>query len=223
MQIKVVRHAPSEANEGIVDANLIGDHKVRITPEGHSASIALGYVMADFIQQALKYRSPYVRTRQTADAMMEGAARSPQWVSPKFPKFYEDPRLREVEWGLGVHEPDYWEKIERMKQEYGSFYIRRHNGESCADCYDRCAAFVGTMVRQINRKSAQKVLIVSHGLTIRCLVASFMHLSVEEFETLRNPHNLDVITITDEGEQGLWAEPQFTCGKWFVSGLRILS
>jgi len=217
MQIKLVRHAKSQANAGIVNANVVGDHSVDITDDGWDASVDLGRREAPFLVSCLKYRSPYKRTRRTLDGMMQGFHLTDLSNQLNCKRIYEDPRLREVEWGLGNDDPDYWEKVERMKEEYGSFYVRRPGGESCADCYDRCAAFIGTMMRQIARKSASKVLIVSHGLTIRCLVASFMHLTIEEFESLRNPQNLDVITIADID----LPETQFRCGRWSVTGLRL--
>ena len=40
-----------------------------------------------------------------------------------------------------------------------------------------------------------KVLVVSHGLTIRCFVMRFLHLTVEEFNTLVNPNNGDIIML----------------------------
>ncbi len=220
MIIKLVRHARSLANEGIVIANVVGDHNVDITDDGWLKSVHLGKQLAPFMVSCLKYRSPYKRTRRTLDGMMEGFHQTELSGLLQCDRIYEDPRLREVEWGLGNGDPEYWEKVERMKEEYGSFYVRRPGGESCADCYDRCAAFIGTMMRQIGRKLAKNVLIVSHGLTIRCLVASFMHLTVEEFELLRNPLNLDVITIQDTPPTAE-SNIQFTCGRWGVEGLRL--
>ncbi len=244
MRIKLVRHAQSESNIGQVNASMVGDHNVDLTEEGHLTSIDLGRELVDFLipshlllspktlawQYAIKgvcqsdslhYCSPYKRTRRTLEGLRIGAANviaerhltEMKWQH----KIYEDPRLREVEWGLGIDDPDYWTKIEKMKKEYGSFYIRRPNGESCADCYDRCAAFIGTMMRQIERKKATKVVIVSHGLTMRCFVACFMHLTVEQFESLRNPLNCEVITLSNEVD----LDPQFTCGSWAVEGLRF--
>lgn len=63
------------------------------------------------------------------------------------------------------------------------------------------------------------VLIVTHGLTIRCFVMRFMHLTVEQFENLANPKNCDIITI--EPALYMTEKPQFVSGKWGVSGLRF--
>ena len=64
----------------------------------------------------------------------------------------------------------------------------------------------------------RNVLIVSHGLTIRCFVMRFMHLSVEQFESLANPQNCDIITIA---HKEYIEDPQFTSGRWAISGLRF--
>jgi broad specificity phosphatase PhoE len=62
------------------------------------------------------------------------------------------------------------------------------------------------------------VLIVSHGMAIRCFVMRFLHLKVEDFERMRNPWNGSVITI-DEWKN--LENPVFTQGKWGVEGLKL--
>ena len=59
---------------------------------------------------------------------------------------------------------------------------------------------------------------VSHGLTIRCFVMRFLHLSVEEFDILGNPSNCDVVTLADKNSL---ADCQFASGRWGVSGLKL--
>jgi broad specificity phosphatase PhoE len=75
-------------------------------------------------------------------------------------------------------------------------------------------------MRQIIRKGIGRVLIVSHGLTLRCFVMRFLHLSVEQFEAINNPSNCDVITLADKNTI---ESPQFTWGTWGVTGLRMVS
>jgi broad specificity phosphatase PhoE len=73
-------------------------------------------------------------------------------------------------------------------------------------------------MRQAERKSADRVLIVTHGLTIRCFVMRFLHLSVEQFDSLANPANCDVITLADRADL---EDPLFVSGRWGVTGLRV--
>jgi broad specificity phosphatase PhoE len=74
------------------------------------------------------------------------------------------------------------------------------------------------MMRQVERKRAERVLIVTHGLTIRCFVMRFLHLSVEEFDSLANPRNCAVVTIADRSTLD---GAQFTSGRWGVDGLAL--
>lgn len=45
----------------------------------------------------------------------------------------------------------------------------------------------------------------------------FLHLTVEQFDQIANPHNADIVTLAP------WKtlkSPQFTSGRWGVEGLR---
>lgn len=61
------------------------------------------------------------------------------------------------------------------------------------------------------------MLIITHGLTIRCFVMRFLHLTVEQFDTMDNPANCDIITL---GPKEVVEQPLFCSAKWGVSGLR---
>ena len=212
--IKLVRHGQSRSNVGEVDATWHGDHLVTLTPKGEvqgtRAGVAIGY---DFASGALMYQSPHRRTRQTMHNLLAGA-------SCQSCRVYEDPRLREVEWGFNQPE-NHGDFVDEMQETHGRFYYRMDGGESPADCFDRISTFLETLMRQVERKNANRVLIVSHGTTIRTFVMRFMHLTVEEYENIRNPKNCDIITIADEGLGD--TEQQFQTGKWGVSGLLLRS
>lgn len=207
--IKLVRHGLSESNTGKVKPELIGDFRVKLERKGIYQAKAVGKLIgADFIKESLLYRSPYQRTRQTMDHLVKGAGLDLDDV-----RIFEDPRLREVDTGY----EDY-ESQQKKRDQFGWFYYRYAGGESPADCFDRVATFLDTFYRQIERKGATSGLIVSHGLTIRCIVMRFLHLSIEEFESLRNPDNCDVITIAHLDQL---TNPQFVSGNWGVEGLKL--
>ena len=105
-------------------------------------------------------------------------------------RVYEDPRLREVEHGYTDVRAQ-----EALRRTHGWFYYRFEGGESPADCYDRTAGFLESMMRQKDRKKASQVLIVTHGLTVRCFAMRFLHLRVEDFDRMLNPANCDIITM----------------------------
>lgn len=212
LTLKLVRHGQSQANTGEVDPQLIGDFRVPLSGAGvEQARAAGGRIGADFLAGALIYTSPYLRARQTLKALFEGAglAIDPQDAA----RVYEDPRLREVDHGYGDIKSQ-----QELRERHGWFYYRYSGGESPADCYDRTSGFLEGMMRQVSRKECRRVLIVSHGLTLRCFVMRFLHLSVEQFEAIHNPHNCDVITLTDKTTLD---NPPYTWGYWGVAGLRL--
>lgn len=210
LAIKLVRHGESEANIGRVLTHEVGDHAIPLSERGWEQAREAGRMLgADFIDGALVYSSPYLRARETLVGIYEGCGVPDE----RRRRLYEDPRLREVEHG---YEPT--EAQEELRKRHGSFYYRFRGGESPADCYDRTSSFLESMMRQIERKQASRVLIVTHGLTIRCFVMRFLHLSVDEFDSLANPANCDVVTLGDKSELPL---SQFASGRWGVTGLKL--
>ena len=234
MIIKIVRHGQSEVNAKVVPHGSIGDHLVDLTAVGEQQAAEAGPIIgADFFHHALVYRSPYLRARRTTDILMGSIADQIRHVrSPRgLPKIYEDPRLREMDHGY-----DDVTAQEIMRKKHGWFYYRFAGGESPADCYDRCCHFLESMMRQVSRKrgpngSDPNILIVCHGMTMRCFASRFMHLTPEQFETIANPKNCDIYTIaltgTFTGQEKkrfhyqVEGEPQFTSGKWGIMGLKF--
>ncbi len=211
--MKLVRHGESEANVGRMMAHEVGDQGIPLSALGKEQARAVGRTIGgDFVDGALVYSSPYRRARETLHELHEGCGLPPPSLRRGL---YEDPRLREVEHGYEPAEPQ-----EELRKTHGWFYYRYRGGESPADCYDRTSSFLESMMRQVERKQAARVLIVTHGLTIRCFVMRFLHLSVEEFDMLANPANCDVITIADCTTLDA---PQFTSGRWGVVGLKLRS
>jgi broad specificity phosphatase PhoE len=213
LTMKLVRHGESDANTGKVQTHEVGDHAIPLSERGKEQARIVGRKIGrDFVEDALVYTSPYRRTRETLVGIYEG-------VDLPMPEHrggrYEDPRLREVEHGYESASAQ-----EELRKTHGWFYYRFRGGESPADCYDRTSSFLESMMRQVERKQAERVLIVTHGLTIRCFVMRFMHLFVEQFDALANPANCDVITIAErqflEGEDVV-----FTSGRWGVTGLNL--
>ncbi len=211
--MKLVRHGESEANTGRVLAHEVGDHAIPLSERGWEQVREVGrHLGPAFLDGALAYTSPYRRARETLEGIYEGAGLArPERRSG----FYEDPRLREVEHGYEPTEPQ-----ENLRKTHGWFYYRFRGGESPADCYDRTSSFLESLMRQVERKQADRVLIVTHGLTIRCFVMRFLHLSVEEFDSLANPMNGAVITLADATNL---PDCQFPSGRWGVSGLTLRS
>lgn len=208
--IKLVRHGESDSNLQRVTHLEVGDHAIALSEHGWSQARAAGVALgAEFLRDALVYVSPYRRTRQTLEGILAGSG----LAASDAPRTYEDPRLREVEHG---YEPI--QEQQELRHRHGWFYYRFQGGESPADCYDRTSSFLESMMRQVQRKSVARVLIVTHSLTIRCFVTRFLHLSVECFDSLAGPRNCEVITLAPRQHI---ADPLFSSGRWAVSGLRL--
>jgi len=208
--IRLVRHGESAANVGLYDPQTEPDFLVPLTERGHGQARAVGTALGrETLASGLLYSSPYLRARQTLRSILDGAGFSDD-ERPGL-RIYEDPRLREVDHGYESVEAQ-----EALRARHGWFYYRFKGGESPADCFDRTSSFLESMMRQVERKNARHVLIVTHGLTIRCFVMRFLHLSVEEFDALANPTNCGVITIGPKDSIG---ECLHTRGEWGVSGL----
>lgn len=207
LTIKLVRHAESEQNTGRMSTLDVGDHAIPLSERGREQARAVGASIGkEFVEGALVYTSPYKRTRETLQNIFDGAGATA--------RVYEDPRLREVEHG--------YEDVaaqEELRKVHGWFYYRFRGGESPADCYDRASGFLESMMRQAERKQADRILIVTHGLLIRCFIMRFMRLSVEQFDSLANPGNCDVVTLGDREE--MKDDCMFTSGNWAVRGLAL--
>lgn len=210
--IKLVRHGESEANTGAFDPQSQGDFRTALTERGHAQAREAGEAIgAAFMRRALLYVSPYARTRETLDALLEGAAAQREASLG----LYEDPRLREMDHGYSDVAAQH-----AMRARHGWFYYRYQGGESPADVYDRISSFLESMMRQVERKHATKVLVVTHGMAIRCFVMRFLRLSVEDFERMENPSNASVVTIAPADElEGFSLEH----GPWRVAGLTLRS
>jgi broad specificity phosphatase PhoE len=214
LTIKLVRHGESEANAGRVTSQDVGDHEIALSEHGHAQAKEAGRLLGpDYLAGSVIYCSPYRRTRQTLGSLLEGAGAEEGSDLRAELRIYEDPRLREVEHGYDPVPPQ-----EDLRKRHGWFYYRFRGGESPADCYDRTSSFLESMMRGAERRLTDRILIVTHGLLIRCFVMRFLHLSVEEFDALANPENCGIVTLADKGTL---SDAQFTSGRWGVTGLPL--
>ena len=208
MTIKLVRHGQSLANTRAALPHVSGDAGIGLTELGKQQAIAVGETLGqDYLKDAVIYSSPYERARETTKLLLQGAGLE------NTVKVYEDPRLREVERGY-IEEGDQF----ALRKIHGWFYYRHNGGESAADCYDRTSAFLESLMRGAERRRAQRSLIVAHGMTIRCFVMRFLHLKVEQFVSMADPGNCNIVTIAPIAEL---TDPVFQTTRWGVTGLKL--
>jgi broad specificity phosphatase PhoE len=198
-KIFLIRHGESTGN---VDRSIYEhtpDWKVELTDKGKTQARdvseiiynALEYTLQSFIRVHV-YSSPWIRARQTAEPLIHQLkCLDPDIIQYKY---YEDPRLREQDWG-NFPKPGATLDLKKERNKYGPFFYRFPNGESGADVYDRISTFLETLHRDFE-KNPTHVVVFTHGFTMRCFLMRWFHWSVEEFETIKNPINGHIYTMT---------------------------
>lgn len=186
-RIILVRHGESEANVDPTVYAHVPDWRIALTEQGVAQARAAGRLIAGLIGDGAfgVFSSPYVRTEQTKNALLEGIGRVPVFD-------YQDPTLREQEYG-NMPPTDENEANRAFRKQFGYFFYRFPEGESCADVYDRMALFLDSLHRRFDRPSCpENVIIVSHGTAIKCFLARWYHWSIAHFESIGQLPNCHV-------------------------------
>lgn len=156
------------------------------------------------------FSSPYVRTEQTKNAMLEGIGRALVFD-------YQDPTLREQEYG-NMPPTDENEANRAFRKRFGYFFYRFPEGESCADVYDRMALFLDSLYRRFDRPSCpESIIIVSHGTAIKCFLARWYHWSIERFESIGQLPNCHV-SVMRQCDGSFVLEEPFAKGSTLIEG-----
>jgi broad specificity phosphatase PhoE len=209
MRILLVRHGESMGNVDPLIHATTADHAVPLSPLGADQAREAGRAVAAYYKQELgderphvrMWVSPYKRTRQTADAVMETAG-------PCITDRVEHILLCEQQFGLfdGVPEPELPERFPAEFSYYdmqcrfgGKFWARMPQGESRFDVAQRIHQAFGTFHRDALEHGIREIVVICHGVTMRAFVMMWCHLSPEWFEAEQNPANCS-IRIIDGGE-----------------------
>jgi 2,3-bisphosphoglycerate-dependent phosphoglycerate mutase len=215
IRIFLVRHGQSEANLDKSVNTRVPDHGITLSAEGLQQAREAG----DFLSQQFSdpnpnrrlriLCSPYTRTRQTS-AGIEGALDSRGIAFDK----REAIELRELEFGLFDGIPD--EQLPVLyPREYGHYQKHLHFegeffapmplGESRCQVAERVKGVFGTILRDSTadrERPITDVIVVSHGVTIRCFRMQWMHYPWEWFGQQSNPWNCSVQLIEGVANQG---------------------
>ncbi|CAG8542355.1 1039_t:CDS:2 [Paraglomus occultum] len=190
--IILIRHGQSEANVDITIHRTVPDHQINLTELGVQQATRAGQKLLDLLRpddNVHFYISPYSRARQTFKHMAKALDRN-RW------RCYEEPRLREQDWGNFQFPPEEMKRIKKEREKYGHFFYRIPYGESGADVYDRISTFQETLHRAFAEPDFPSVLvIVSHGLLVRLFAMRWYHWSVEYFESLENLHPCEFVIM----------------------------
>ncbi|KAK3673298.1 hypothetical protein LTR78_006843 [Recurvomyces mirabilis] len=216
--ILLIRHAQSEGNKNREVHQMIPDHRVKLTDEGRLQAEDAGCRLRALLKpdDTLQiYTSPYRRTRETTEGILktltarydpddpDADASSPSPFSRTKIKVYEEPRIREQDFGNFQPNGGEMERMWRERADYGHFFYRIPNGESAADAYDRISGFNESLWRQFGEADFPSVcVLVTHGLMTRVFLMKWYHWSVEYFEDLRNINHCEFIVMRKREESG---------------------
>lgn len=208
MKIFLIRHGESIMNTHENHEEL-PDHSVHLTQKGREQADHAGLFLKTYIEESdvdlSKSRlwvSPYKRTRETAELINHHM---------RVTNILEDFRLVEQQYGLfdGLRDHEIPEKypnehafFERTLQFQGKFYARYPQGESAFDVAVRIKSFIGSMVRDYEKQGIENVFIVSHGLTTRIILQSWLKHSPEWLVSQSNPKNCSVRLIHEKEDKG---------------------
>jgi len=188
--IILIRHGESEGNVDKTVYSKVPDYAIYLTENGKIQAKEAGKKLKEIIKSESYgcYYSPYFRARQTMDI----AIKQLDGIDCKFKK--EEIRIREQEYSgklrTGRHDDD------KDRDEYGKFFYRQTGGESPADVWDRISDFIGALHRDFTKSNYPSAcLIFAHGMTNRVAIMKFLHFTVEEFETWKNPKNGEIYIL----------------------------
>lgn len=232
-ELFLVRHGLSESNLDLAINRRMPDHAIELAPEGHRQAEKAGKKLAEHLarqrdqllkafpereDQIAKIRllvSPYVRTRQTAAEINKGLDREGLIYSQ-----CETLATREQSFGLFDGIPDAELSVlfplehahyKKHSDFSGEFFAPMPMGESKAMVADRVRDCFGTILRDMSSDDpVTSMIIVSHGVTIRCFRMEFHHRAWQWCEKEPNPENCAITRI--HGTQGNWSEEQFFAG-----------
>jgi 2,3-bisphosphoglycerate-dependent phosphoglycerate mutase len=208
MRILLVRHGESLGNVDRVVHATTADHAVPLSDRGLEQAREAGRWLAAYLgrvggegSHVRLWVSPYLRTRQTADALQETAG---AWITDRV----EHVLLCEQQFGLfdGVPEEELAARLPREFAHYdmqcrfgGKFWARMPQGESRFDVAQRIHQAFGTFHRDAVAHGIRDLVVICHGVTLRAFVMMWCHLSPEWFEQEPNPRN-GAIRLIDRGE-----------------------
>ncbi|KAK1072187.1 hypothetical protein LTR74_002761 [Friedmanniomyces endolithicus] len=213
--IILIRHAQSEGNQNREIHQIIPDHRVKLTETGWQQAEGAGRRLRALLKpdDTLQvFTSPYRRTRETTEGILrtltarhdpDDTDSTPSPFSRNNIKVWEEPRLREQDFGNFQPCSAEMERMWRERADYGHFFYRIPNGESAADAYDRVSGFNESLWRQFTDDDFPSVtVLVTHGLMTRVFLMKWYHWSVEYFEDLRNINHCEFITMKRNDDNG---------------------
>ena len=98
--------------------------------------------------------------------------------------------------------PDEHAHYKKQEDFEGRFWARMPMGESRWDVALRVHQAFGTWHRDAERHNINNIIVVTHGVTARCIVMRWLHLSFDWIENERNPKNCSIRLIEHNEDKG---------------------
>jgi len=219
-KVIMVRHGQSAGNVAQHLYSEMPDNSIPLTDFGWEQARMAGKALKDSIitpgETVHFIVSPYVRTMETFHGMVSA------WCDPMAPEFrhildkterrrawyqrlhecgitwHEDPRIREQDFG-NYQDVELIQRYKRERERFGVFYYRFQNGESGTDVFDRISTFLDSLWRAFDTCRYQNCVLVTHGISIRVLLARYFRYSVDQFHELANPKNCEMVMLHHDG------------------------
>ena len=144
--------------------------------------------------------SPYVRTMETFHGLASAwcdpevdfghiedeATKLEYWYAELACRgltWHEDPRIREQDFG-NYQDVATMQKAKKERFKFGAFYYRFSDGESGSDVFDRVSTFLDSLWRSFDFNRSQNYVLVTHGISIRVLLARYFRYSIDQFHMM---------------------------------------
>ncbi|MCB9988248.1 MAG: phosphoglycerate mutase family protein [Rhodospirillales bacterium] len=209
MRIFLARHGYSEGNDNLDNYKLRSDARISLMDKGWQQAFSAGEFIRNYCEEhdippPRLWMSPFQRTRETTSGIIYGANGF----------FQERPRveesLTEMDFGdFSAYHSDQerrekmpWvaEAFDRARRE-DRFYARPPRGESPYLVQRRVEPFIDTIFRD-KAEGVDTHLGVTHGVTLRVLAMSFMHIDPLRYKKFPNPENGSVYLIAGDRNEG---------------------
>ena len=199
-RVIVVRHGQSALNKALEQKQRgeyvyaydnAHDSQIPLSEEGTFQAIKTGKLLRQkFTHNGINinvcYSSPYLRTIQTAQNIIEN-------IGQKVNLELRD-EIREKEFGVehGISNKELKERFPvdaMLKKRDSKFFYRPHGGESYQDVRQRFRDFIGTLKR---KNSNQTILVVTHQVTYKAFRSLIKGTTVSEIEKYPETPNCGV-------------------------------
>jgi|UPI000581AE8D broad specificity phosphatase PhoE len=217
-KLVMVRHGQSMGNVNEALYSSTPDNAMPLTKLGWEQARKAGKLLKDEVLRSSTsvhfIVSPYVRTVETFHGIVAA------WCDPsnfnhitdrdkRLNAWYgrliemgltwnEDPRIREQDFG-NFQDPERIKQAKKDRHFFGAFYYRFPHGESASDVFDRTSTFLDSLWRSFDMNKNRNYVIVTHGISIRVLLARYFRYTIEQFHLLSNPRNCEMVTLEHDG------------------------